>query len=89
MNQEISQPFARVTSNKESSTSHPVMGESLPSSFPYVLIGPVETNPTMSSSISMAMSSSAPPPFTYPISSTSGPSVPSTFGTSTRHRPHP
>ena len=76
MNPETSQPSTLVTSNKEISTSHPVMGESLPSIFPYVLIDPANTNPTMSTSLSTSMSSSNPPPFTYPISSTSGPSSP-------------
>ena len=59
------------------------MGESLPSSFPCVLIGPTDTTPAMSSSISTAMVSSAPPPFSYPISSATSLSVPSNSGAST------
>ena len=83
MNSETSKPFSLVTSNKEISTSHPVVGESLPSSFPYVLTGPDDTNPIMSSSISATMSSSTPPPLTYSIPSPSGSSTLSTSGAST------
>ena len=83
MNLETSQPSAPITSDKECSTSHPVVGESLPSSFPYVLIGPADTTLAMSSSISTAMVSLAPPAFSYPISSTTGLSVPSNSGAST------
>ena len=71
MNLETSQPFSPVTCDKEISTSHPIVGESLPSSFPYVLTNPADTNPTMSSSISTTMASSTPPPSTYPITSNS------------------
>lgn len=52
MNPETSQPSSPITYDKESSTSHPIVGDSLPSSFPYVLISPVDTNPTMLSSLS-------------------------------------
>lgn len=83
MNLETSKPYAPLTFDKESSTSHPVVGESLPSSFPYVLTGLVDTNPTMSIYISVVMSSSDPPPFTYSTSSTSVPLAPSNFGAST------
>ena len=83
MNLETSQPSAPVTSDMKSSISDPVIGESLPSSFPYILTGPVDTDPTMLSSLSTTMSSSTPPPFTYPISSTSGPSSPSSSRAST------
>ena len=82
MNLETSQPYSPVTFDKEISTSHPVMGESLPSSFPYVFTSSVDTNPTMLSSIPVAMASSAPPSFTYPIPSNSGLLVPS-IGAST------
>ena len=83
MNLETSKPSTPITSDKGSSNSHPIVGESLSSSFPYILTGPVDTNPTMSSSISAVVSSFAPPPFTYTISFTSGSSSPSTFGAST------
>jgi hypothetical protein len=76
MNTETSQPCALVTYDKESSTYHHVVDESSPSIFPYALISPVDTNLTMSSSLSTTMSSSAPSPFTYLISPTSRPSVP-------------
>ena len=56
------------------------MGEFLPLSFPYILIRLVDTNSTVSSSLSTVMSSYDPPPFTYPITSTSGPFVPSDYG---------
>ena len=82
MNRKTSQPSTPITSDKERSTSHPFIGESLPLIFPYVLTSPIDTNPKMSSSISMVMSSSAYPPFTFPISSTSGSSAPSTSGVS-------
>ena len=82
MNLETSQPSSPLTSNKEISTPHHVLGESFPSSFPYIWTGPADTNPIMSSSISVAIASFAPPPFTYPISSNSGISAPSTFGAS-------
>ena len=59
------------------------MGESLPPSFPYILIGLADTNPIVYISLSVTMSSYVPPPFTYPISSTSGPLVPLTYGVST------
>lgn len=83
MNTETSQPSAPITSDKESSASHPVVGESLPSSFPYILTSPTDTNPTMLSSIFVTMVSSSPPPFTYPISSNSVLLAPSTSGAST------
>lgn len=83
MNPKTSQSSVPITFDDKSSTSHPVVGESLPSSFLYILIGPVDTNLTISSLLSMAMSSSAPPPFTYLVSCTSGPSSPSTSGVST------
>ena len=83
MNLETSQPSSLVSSNKESSTSHPVMGESLPSSFPYVLISPVDTKPTMLSSLSTTMSTFVAPPFIHSIISPSGPSTPSTSEAST------
>ena len=83
MNLEKSQPSGLVTSDKEISTSHPVVGESLPSSFPYVLTGPTDTNHAMLSSISTAMVSSSPTSFTYPFSSTSGLLAPSTLGVTT------
>jgi hypothetical protein len=83
MNLATSKPFYPITSDKESSTTHPVVGESLPSSFHYILTSPADTNPTMSSSISTDMASYAPSPFTYPISSNSVLSTPSTSRAST------
>ena len=59
------------------------VGESLPSSFPYILIGPINTTPAMSSSTSTTMVSSTPPPFSYFISSTRGVSVLAPPGAST------
>ena len=59
------------------------MGESLPSSFPYILIGPTDSTTTMSSVISTAMVSSTPPPFSYPISSIIDLSVPAISRAST------
>ena len=82
MNLETSQLSAPVTSDNEISTSHPIVGESLPSSFHHILTGPADTNPTMSCYVSAGMASSTPPPFTYPISSNSGISSPSTVGAS-------
>jgi hypothetical protein len=71
MNPKISKPSAPITYDKEISTSHPVVGESLPSSFPYIFTSPVDTNPTMSSSIFVAMSSllllPLPIPFLPPV----------------------
>ena len=82
MNLETSQTSNLITFNQESSSPPSFVGESLPSSFPYILIGPIDTTPTMSSSISMTMVSSTPPPFSYPISSTPGVSVPTPSGAS-------
>jgi len=83
INLETSQLSAPITFDKESSSSHLVVGDSLPSSFPYFLIGSTNTTPAMSSSISMAMVSSTLPPFSYRISSTTGLSFPTNFGSST------
>ena len=80
MNLDTSQPSAPVTSDKESSTSHPIVDESLPSSFPYILISLADTTPAMLSSISTTMVSLTPPPFSYPISSTPGYLIPALFG---------
>ena len=82
MNLETSQPSAPVTSDKEISTSHPVVGGSLSSSFPYVLIGPYDTTLAMSSSICTAMVTTT-PPSSYPTSSNSILLVPANFGVST------
>ena len=65
------------------------MGEFSPFIFPYVLIEPFDTNSTVSSSLFAAMSSSTPPPFSYPITSTSGPFVPSTLAFPLVHSHHP
>ena len=77
MNPETPQSYVPITSNEEISTSLLIVGQSLPSSFNYVLIRPVNTNSIVSGSLSATMSNSTPPPFTYPITSTSGPSIPS------------
>ena len=83
MNPKTSQSFIPINCDDEISTSHLVVGGSLPSSFPYVFIGLFDTNPKMSSSPSVDMSSTAPPPFTYHVSSISGSSAPSTSRVST------
>ena len=83
MNRETSQTYDIITSDQESSSPPLFVVESLPSSFPYILIVPIDPTPTMSSSTSMAMVSSTPPPFSYPISSTPGVSVLSPLGDST------
>jgi len=83
MNLKRSESSFPITFDEESSTSHPVAGESLTMIFPYVLISMVDTNPIVLSYLSVSISSYVSPSFTYPISSTSRPSVPFTSRVST------